>query len=176
MNVDARAERRLLEEQRDVLPRERLVARCARSRARISARAASSSTLGELRRAVRSEHRQEVLRDETAMRSAIATPLDAMAHVRYSALMRTYSALKSQVHIVASCAPPVPRSTVERDRRVLQDGGRLVRALVVRDAGHEDRDVADANRRAIEIERRARSSGGRDQAAPVRDRRREWPS
>ena len=108
-NVDPRPQRRLLEEQRDVLAGERLApagaGRAARSRFTASARSSTRSSSAWLRSRT---DRKSLL----TPRSARSLGALRVAHVRYSALMRTYSALKSHVHIVAACGPPVPRSTV----------------------------------------------------------------
>ena len=51
-----------------------------------------------------------------ASMSATRVELGCVAHVRYSALIRTYSALKSHVHIVASCA--AAGAEIDRDRHL----------------------------------------------------------
>ena len=67
------------------------------------------------------DHRTQELRRSTVPRRPRlpthdprpATRVPRLAtYVRYSALICTYSLLRSQVHIVASCVPPVPRSTL----------------------------------------------------------------
>ncbi len=152
--------------------------RAAPARARASARAASVEHALELvgRRGraptgspcVATRRRACVRRSAPVNASHRLRPVPG-PHVRYSALMRTYSALKSQVHIVAACGPPVPRSTRDGRRPCPASIGRRGgRAFVVRHAGHEERHGADRDRRAVEHERRARSAGGRDEPAPVR--------
>ena len=89
-------------------------------------------------------------------------------YVRYSALILTYSADRSQVHTVARCAPPAPRSTSIARSLPVRYSAALRRELVERPAVLEQHQRADLHARAVEHERRARSAGRRDQAAPVR--------
>ena len=92
----------------------------------------------------------------------------ALCQVRYSALIRTYSALRSQVHMCDRPAPPVPRSTSISMSVALEVCRRLRRALVERGAIAEELHGSDADRRPFERERRAGPARHRDQTAPVR--------
>ena len=96
-----RPQRRLLEQQRDVQPGE-----CGR---RLTSEPAVDLHLrGGRQQAIEIDRRQvengqEVLRERDRRRR--------FHHERYSPLIRTYSALRSQVQIVAPAPPPVPRLT-----------------------------------------------------------------
>ena len=123
VNVDPRPQRRLLEQKRDVLAARAAGASAVRRRGRASARAASVQARDRARRASdrgptespapRSDVRaigrlRPIARDQPRLGFAASS-----AHVRYSALMRTYSALKSHVHIVGG----VTAAGAEVDRR-----------------------------------------------------------
>ena len=88
-------------------------------------------------------------------------------HVRYSPLIRTYSAVRSQVQIVADSAPE-PEAHVDLDRLALQMLGRPRRRIVMRQAVLEQQDAADVHGRAIDVERHAGASRRSDDASPVR--------
>ena len=168
----ARAQRRLVEEQRDVPAGER------RARA---ARPACARRLQRRRQiAGRPPARPASGRAPTGTASgasaAAARSAGRHAHVRYSALILTYSALRSHVHMRAAPALPVPRSTRSVDVRALQVLGRLRRALVERPAAGEQLDVADPHARPIEVERPRRRGRRRRRAVPSSDRRRGPPS
>ena len=112
-----RAKGRLFEQERDVHPGQRLRAGAARG-------ALALHLGGQLQHALELdvteiEDRQKVFRRDGAWRVLPrqfqfrhARRFRRSAHVRYSELIRTYSALKSHVHIVNSWPLPVPRSTV----------------------------------------------------------------
>ena len=99
------------------------------------------------------------------------------AHVRYSPLIRTYSALRSHVHTVASPAPPVPRSTWTSISSRCQQLRRLGRVVVERLPVLEEHHLARPRTSARSITKRApRAARTPRPAGPSSDRRRARPS
>ena len=101
-----RPQRRLLEQHRHVAAREELRGRGMRPRAtaRLSSGSPARCSARDRRRRSRRTDRK-CLRGREADRAVLV-----WSHVRYSALIRTYSALRSQVQTVDDAAP-APRST-----------------------------------------------------------------
>src|SRR4051812_31248461 len=102
-------ERRLLEEQRDVAAGQRRRVLAARAARRLHRRREV-----EARLEIRWRHvadREELRQVSVHANAQSPGRRGVQAHVRYSALMRTYSALRSHVHMRLLPAPPVPRST-----------------------------------------------------------------
>src|SRR5205085_11311789 len=96
-----RPQRRFLEEQRDVKAIERLRMRHARGTGGFQLPGHPQALFERLGTKVANREKPDGC-------AADAWP---HGHVRYSALMRTYSALRSQVHMRERPGPPVPRST-----------------------------------------------------------------
>ena len=108
--------------------------------------------------------------DRKSFANATGGPL--VHHERYSPLIRTYSALRSQVQIVAPIAAAGAEVHVDPHVRVLQVLGRLRRGVVMRQAVLEQQDAADVHRGAIDVEDHARSARPRRRCVPSWGRRR----
>ena len=119
----ARAQRRLVEEQRHVPALERCLEAAAAGRPRLlEPRGQREAGIQLARREVREREKRArpgagALRRRGPRRRRDRLHLDVAAcrgrssHVRYSPLMRTYSALRSHVQTTAAPLPPAPRST-----------------------------------------------------------------
>ena len=96
----------------------------------------------------------------------------AAGYVRYSPLIFTYSAVRSQVQTVASPPPPVPRWTSIDTSFCFRWLGGLRRVVVVRQAVLEQQDAADAHGGAIDVEASRRRGRRRRRCGPSWGRRR----
>ena len=94
------------------------------------------------------------------------------AHVRYSPLMRTYSALRSQVHTVALRSAAGSHIDLDVDLAAAQIVRGLRRRFVIRLSVLEQNDGADPHQRTFDRERRRRSGRRRRPDGPSWDRRR----
>ena len=158
-----RAQRRLVEQQRDVP---------AGQRRRVRPAGVARGLHRRRQRRDRSPARPASGRERTGTATAATGRRPRDTHVRYSALIFTYSALRSHVHIRAAPGLPVPEVDAERDVRC-PAGARTPAAPARRTGGRRRtarrRRSAPARARGRSPRRRARRPR---RAVPSSDRRR----
>ena len=119
----ARAQRRLVEQQRDLAPGKRRLGAASAGGAgllhprglRQARRQLRGGQIGQRQKRARHRRRRSTgtgwARGLQWLHPRARSRRGRSTHVRYSPLIRTYSALRSQVHATAWPSPPVPRST-----------------------------------------------------------------